>query len=67
MDYLDLVLSKHLSFRFSRIAMPMFSQQIAIYDFENLTLGNITNQDGWEYSTSLSTQNSGYNCPKNIH
>lgn len=40
-----------------------FSQQIAVYDFENLSLGDITGQDGWEFSTSLSSMNNGYNCP----
>jgi len=32
-----------------------FSQEIAIYNFENLNLGVITGQDGWEFSTSLAT------------
>ncbi len=40
-----------------------FSQEIAIYNFENLNLGVITGQDGWEFSTSLATTNTGYNCP----
>lgn len=40
-----------------------FSQQIAVYDFENLSLGDITGQDGWEFSTSMSSMNNGYNCP----
>lgn len=40
-----------------------FSQENAIYDFENLNIGDVTNQDGWHFSTSLSTQNNGYNCP----
>ena len=40
-----------------------FSQQIAIYDFENLNIGDITNQDGWVFSTSMSSFNNGYNCP----
>lgn len=43
-----------------------FSQEIAVYDFENLTLGDITGQDGWEFSTSLSTVNNGYQCPITI-
>ncbi len=40
-----------------------FSQEIAIYDFEDLTQGDITGQDGWEFSTSLSTVNNRYQCP----
>lgn len=54
-----LLLYSLFSFFFSII----FSQEIAIYDFENLTQGDITGQDGWEFSTSLSTVNNGYQCP----
>ena len=48
---------------FSFFFLISFSQEIVIYDFENLNLGVITGQDGWEFSTSLATTNSGYNCP----
>lgn len=48
---------------FSLIFSISFSQEIAVYDFENLTPGDITSQDGWEFSTSLSTANNGYQCP----
>ena len=41
----------------------LFCQNIAIYDFENLSLGDINNQDAWKFSTSLSSLNNGYNCP----
>ena len=51
---------------FSLFFSISFSQEIAVYDLENLTLGDITSQDGWEFSTSLSTVNNGYQCPVTI-
>ncbi|MBL6662549.1 MAG: gliding motility-associated C-terminal domain-containing protein [Flavobacteriales bacterium] len=52
-----------LVYSFTFLTFLSFSQQVAIYDFENLSNGDITNQDGWHYSTSMSSMNNGYNCP----
>ncbi|MBL6872770.1 MAG: gliding motility-associated C-terminal domain-containing protein [Flavobacteriales bacterium] len=48
---------------FSFFCSISYSQEIAVYDFENLNLGDLTAQDGWTFSTSLATTNTGYNCP----
>ena len=55
------LLSYYLFFLF--LPFLLLSQTASVYDFDNLTLGDINNQDGWHYSTSLSTANNGYNCP----
>ena len=54
---------KHLLFyTFTFLTLFSFSQQVAIYDFENLPEGNVDGQDGWQYSSSLSSIDNGYNC-----
>ena len=52
-----------LFYTFTFLNLFSFSQQVAIYDFENLPEGNVDGQDGWQYSSSLSSIDNGYNCP----
>ncbi|MBL6662548.1 MAG: gliding motility-associated C-terminal domain-containing protein [Flavobacteriales bacterium] len=52
-----------LIYSFTILSFLSFSQQIAVYDFENLSEGDINGQDGWQYSSSLSSLDNGYNCP----
>ena len=56
-------MKKLLFFSLILYTFSSFCQENAIYDFENLTIGDVTNQDGWIFSTSLSTSNNAYNCP----
>jgi hypothetical protein len=52
-----------LFYSFTFLTFLSFSQQVAIYDFENLPEGDVNGQDGWQYSSSLSSIDNGYNCP----
>ena len=52
-----------LFYTFTFLALLSFSQQVAIYDFENLPEGEVNAQNGWQYSSSLSSIENGYNCP----
>ena len=36
-----------LFYTFTYLTLLSFSQQVAIYDIENLPKGNIDDQDGW--------------------
>lgn len=56
-------MKKLLFYPLTLYSFSSFCQENAIYDFENLIIGDVINQDGWLFSTSLSTSNNAYNCP----